>query len=184
MAELSSHGERLENEPSKLVSLTGLSGKVAIYGGTFDPIHNGDLAVAQAAQEMHQFDAIIFVPTEHNPSKLHQPKASDEQRIAMLEVALKDVPYAYLATEQLTGKASNYTQELLQYISDRAGADLDLHFIMGADNLEDIPGWRNAESILSVAKCTPVNRPGYDVDTLIEKLRGKYADSDIDALSS
>lgn len=169
-------GKELSNStaqhPQLLESLQGLSGKVAILGGTFDPLHNGHLLIAEKMRSELGLDKVILLPTKQNPLKLNHPAADDQDRIDMLLAAVEDHPELLVCSAELNGEVPSFTIDMLREVSHIAADDLDLHFIIGADNLLDLQGWKEAQQIPLYAKLCVAARPGMELDPLFDGITG------------
>lgn len=136
--------------------------KIGVYGGTFDPIHEGHLAVARAAREAHGLDRVLVVPAGQPPHKGRELAGGDD-RLAMARLACKDDPSLEVADLEVRRCGKSYTVETLERLS-RAYPAAELFFIIGADSLPDLPGWKDLPRILDLARIITVNRPGYPLD--------------------
>ncbi len=152
--------------------------RVGVYGGTFDPIHNGHLRVAEAILKAFALDRLLFVPAFIPPHKRHQTIISPFHRLAMLALATADSPRMFVSTVELEAPSRPYTIETLGRLR-AEWQPVQLFFVMGADSFRDVTSWREHERILSdydliVAarpNCGP-NPDGYDDD---EKIAGHLA---------
>ena len=128
--------------------------RIGLFGGSFDPVHNGHLAVATACREAAELDDVWFVPTAVQPHKPSGPIASNQQRVAMLELA--GVRHSLVEIER--GGVS-YTVDTLRELGRLSPAD-QWFLLMGADTLHDLPNWREPSAILQMASPLVVGRPG------------------------
>lgn len=119
--------------------------RLGIFGGTFDPIHNIHLFVAESARLMEGLDRVLFVPTS-NVHYRSKPEAAPEHRCAMILGAIEDNPYFALDDTDLRPDASGYTADLLPKIKAKYG-DAPLTFITGADSLAS-NAWVRFEEVL------------------------------------
>ena len=150
------------NHQPLLVSLKGLSGRVGILGGTFDPVHVGHLASAQLAARAGRQDSIIFVPTAKNPLKDKSPQAGNLARLELLIAALADEPGMFVSPVQLLGEVGNYTIDLARHIK-RKSPLAELTLIIGSDCLADLLKWKVIHELLEIAQFAVIERPGYPV---------------------
>ncbi len=135
--------------------------RLGLYGGTFDPIHNGHFKVAEAVLKSFAMDRMLFVPAYTPPHKRGQQISSPYHRQAMLALATADAPQMFISTIELESPSRPYTIETLQRLqSDHTGSQL--FFVMGADSFKDITMWREYERILSEYDVIVATRPGYD----------------------
>lgn len=129
---------------------------VGVFGGSFDPVHNGHLAIAQAALETVPLDRVIFVPARRSPLKDAEPTASEAERSAMLELATRDEPRFSVSRVELDRPAPSYTVDTLEVLAGQGR----LFLILGADAARDLPRWRDPERIRRLATIVVARRPG------------------------
>lgn len=142
---------------------------VAIFGGTFDPVHRGHLAVARAAQGACKLARIYFVPADIPPHKQRQPITEFEHRYAMLTLALRDektfVPSLMESSRQepvIGGDARpNYTIDTVRRFRKTIKKGDRLFFIVGIDMFQDIDTWYKPKELLREVEFIVVSRPGY-----------------------
>ena len=127
---------------------------IAILGGTFDPVHNAHLAMAQAALQHLPVEKVVFMPTG-NPRYRDAPRASAAHRVAMLKLALDDHPRFTLDERELSPDATGYTVDTLKQVR----AD-KIYFLMGADQYEKLDSWRDPEEVRKLAEVVVFARPG------------------------
>jgi len=130
--------------------------KIGVFGGTFDPVHVGHLAIAQAALDTAGLDQIVFVPARRSPLKEQSPVASEADRLAMLVLATKDEPRFSVSRVELDREGPSYTVDTLEALRP-AG---ELYLILGSDALADLGKWRSPERIKALAKILVARRPG------------------------
>lgn len=136
-------------------------GRVGVLGGSFNPVHRGHLHVARLAREAETLDTVLFVPADHPPHKGASTLVAVSHRVAMLQTALEDEPDFALCDIELQRGGPRYTVETLAALA-RSYPGRGLTFIMGADSLADLPGWRDPERILTEHAVIAVDRPGFD----------------------
>ena len=125
--------------------------KVGIMGGTFNPVHNGHLLLAEQAREYCNLDEILFMPSGNSYMKEHDEIPDGETRISMTALAIEDNPYFALSTMEVERKGPTYTCETLAELK-KLHSEIQYYFIIGADNLFSIETWWKPEEIL--ACCT------------------------------
>ena len=130
--------------------------RIGVFGGTFDPVHVGHLAIAQAALETAGLDRVVFVPAKRSPLKEAAPAASEADRLAMLQVATKDEPRFVVSRVELEREGPSYTVDTLEALRTEG----ELFLILGSDALADLGRWRSPERIRSLAKILVARRPG------------------------
>jgi len=133
--------------------------RLGVFGGTFDPVHVGHLAIARSALEAVPLDRILFVLARRSPLKDRGPFASEADRLAMLETAIADEPRFSLSRAELEREGPSYTVETLERL---AGED-ELFLILGSDALADFPRWKDPERIARLATLLVADRPGAPV---------------------
>ncbi|NME94649.1 nicotinate-nucleotide adenylyltransferase [Clostridium cochlearium] len=143
----------------------------AIFGGTFDPIHNGHLHIAYKALDRLKLDKIIFVPSGNPPHK-HKECITDKNiRYDMVKYAIEQEKKFEISDYEIKKKGKSYTYETIEYFN-KYCPNTELYFIAGADCLMDIHNWKNVRSIMEKAKLVVFNRPGYSVKSILfEKSR-------------
>ena len=127
-------------------------------GGTFDPIHNGHLVAASEVAASLNLDEVLFVPTGHPWQKSEVTKTSD--RHLMAEIATAANPRFKVSTVDIDREGPTYTVDTLRDLSAQY-PDADLFFITGADAVTSIAGWKDSETLWSLAQFVAVTRPGH-----------------------
>jgi nicotinate-nucleotide adenylyltransferase len=145
--------------------------RIALFGGSFDPIHNGHLAVARAADRRFNFDEIHFIPASRPPHKLKQHLAPFPHRYAMVALACTEhphfVPSLAEAGEDFAGNQLHYSVDTVRYFRQAYHGSGDrIYFIIGADAFLDIPMWKEYESLLGLCDFIIANRPGIRAEAL------------------
>lgn len=128
--------------------------RIGILGGTFNPIHNGHLSIADKAREQFALEKVLFMPSGVPYMKEQQEILSFDIRCEMTALAIADDPYFELCTLEASDAAqgkNTYTFKTLQKLR-RADPDADYYFILGADNLYGIEHWKNPSLIFE--NCT------------------------------
>jgi nicotinate-nucleotide adenylyltransferase len=165
---------------------------IGLFGGTFDPIHNGHIALARAARECFELGRIYFVPAHTPPHRSHAPLASYDQRYAMVALATEGeksfIPSLLEAPDvvgaQISGKGkqvvfSNYSIDTVHRLKQTLKKADRLFFLIGIDAFKDIAKWHQAEALLRECEFIVASRPGYSLadvaNSLPEKVRPKAA---------
>ena len=130
--------------------------RIGIFGGTFDPVHVGHLAIAQAALDSAGLDRVVFVPARRSPLKTSGPIASEEDRFAMLQAAVKDEPRFSVSRVELDRPGPSFTVDTLEALAKEG----ELALILGSDALADLEKWRSPERIRALASILVARRPG------------------------
>jgi nicotinate-nucleotide adenylyltransferase len=161
---------------------------IGLFGGTFDPIHNGHLALARAALERCDLGRIYFVPANTPPHKL-QPTASYFDRYAMVALATQEekaftpsrleAPTAAAPAKKDQSPAPNYSIETIRLLKKTFKKADRLFFLIGIDAFNDIAKWRESEALFRECEFIVASRPGYSLadvaNALPESLRPKKA---------
>ena len=146
--------------------------KIAIFGGTFDPIHNGHLAVVKAAYRELHVDEVILMPTKLRYYKKENPGSRLYDRVAMLALAVDPYPYMRISDMELRSRSDrNYTYCTLTRLA-KAHPDAELIFILGGDSLAYLGNWREAEKLFLLATFAAAVRDDVDTDRAKELIRG------------
>lgn len=138
--------------------------RVALYGGTFDPVHLGHLSVAEKLLELFALDEVLFIPAFVAPHKRSREVTSAWHRYAMLAIATEHDERLRISTVELDAPEKPYTVETLARLQDEMGASARLFFIMGADSWTEIQTWREWRRLLEMSDHIVVTRPGYELD--------------------
>jgi nicotinate-nucleotide adenylyltransferase len=143
---------------------------VALFGGSFDPIHSGHMSVARAAMRKFALDRIYFIPSGVPPHKQRRKLAAFPHRMAMVALACADheefVPSLAEAGEDLGGHQISYSVDTVRHFRHHLHAHEHLYFIMGADQFLGIATWKEYETLLGSCDFIVANRPGFDISML------------------
>jgi nicotinate-nucleotide adenylyltransferase len=147
-----------------------MSQRVLVFGGTFDPIHLGHVAIAQELAEAVKADEILIVPTAGNPLK-GGPVASPPDRLAMIQAATAELPGVAVSRVELDQSPPCYTFDTICRLrQDRPEAQFVI--AMGADSLRDLPRWYEAEALLEMSEFAIACRPPWTLADLQREARG------------
>ena len=133
-------------------------GSVGIFGGTFDPIHHGHLAIAEEAREALGLERVWFVPASLPPHKPGRPVTPAADRLAMLRAAVAGNPVFDVSEVELLRGGPSYTVDTLAEL--RAAGVVDPWFILSAEALAGFPAWREPDRILELCRLAVVPRAG------------------------
>jgi nicotinate-nucleotide adenylyltransferase len=137
--------------------------RIALYGGTFDPVHIGHVAVAQALSKLFALDEVLFIPAARAPHKRISPVTPALHRYAMLALATQNESHLRVSTVELDAPERPYTFETLARMREILGSEAQLFFVMGADSWMEITTWREWERVLALSNHIVVVRPGYEL---------------------
>jgi len=135
--------------------------KLALFGGTFDPIHNAHLTVAREAADQFQLDQVWFIPAAHPPHKSDQTGASYEDRLRMTELACQADP-RFLPSRLEAGARKSYSIDTVEKVR---GMGEQPYFIIGADAFAEITTWHRWQELLKLTEFIVVTRPGHQYAT-------------------
>ena len=137
--------------------------RIGVLGGTFDPVHNGHLHIADTLRTALNLDRVLWVPAGRPPHKSDQIVSSDRDRLAMLDLALAGSATDEISTIDIDRSGPSYTADTLEILAGRFPS-ARLFFLMGEDSLRDLPTWHDPERILRVAELAVAGRPGVETD--------------------
>ena len=140
--------------------------KVGILGGTFDPVHNGHLILADAARTQLALDIVLFVPAGEPWRKAHRTITPGEFRLAMLMLAITDHAQFGISDIELRHPGPTYTADTLEALAAER-LDDEFYFIVGADALADLPSWHDPARIVQHAVLAVADRNGHQLETAI-----------------
>lgn len=140
--------------------------KTGIMGGTFNPIHNGHLILAQKAQEQIGLDKVLFIPSGN--SYMKKNVLEPQKRVDMVALAIQNHPSFELSLIEIQKPGNTYTCETLEVLT-ATDPDTRYYFIMGADSLFQIEEWRHPERIYEMAALVCAVRDDYNFDAIKEK---------------
>ncbi|MHC4624538.1 MAG: nicotinate (nicotinamide) nucleotide adenylyltransferase [Planctomycetota bacterium] len=115
--------------------------KIALFGGTFDPIHLGHTSVAAAALEHIHGDKLVFIPAKCSPLKQTLPEAGDDDRLSMIALAVEGNSRFEFSDYELKKAGPSYTLETVRYFKAEYGADASIYWLIGADTVDDLLHW-------------------------------------------
>jgi len=141
---------------------------IGIFGGTFNPVHFGHLAIAEEIRTKFNLDKIIFVPTHLPPHKQPEDLAEAGMRTIMLFLATVSNPGFEVSTYEVDRGGKSYTIDTVRHFREMFTEKIQLHFIIGADMLREISTWKNIEELLKLCKFIAVPRPGYDIQKIFD----------------
>ncbi|HEU4869344.1 MAG TPA: nicotinate-nucleotide adenylyltransferase [Pyrinomonadaceae bacterium] len=136
--------------------------RIALYGGTFDPVHTGHLEIARRVTELFEIEQLLFIPAQMAPHKIGRPVTEPIHRYAMLALATQNDPKLSISTFELDAPDRRYTVDTIEYFQGLFGESCELFFIMGADSWSEITTWREWERLLTMTNHIVVTRPGYE----------------------
>ena len=133
--------------------------RLGLLGATFDPIHYAHLRLAEEALEQLQLDRVLFLPAPNPWRKAGKQVVAVEHRLAMVMLAIAGNPRFACSRLELDQPGPTYTANTLSALRVELGEDVQLHFILGADALADLPHWHDPGRIVALARLAVARRP-------------------------
>ncbi len=149
--------------------------KIAIMGGTFDPIHYGHLVTGEAVCHAFSLDKVLFMPTGKPAHK--EEFSKNFHRYHMTELAIQDNENFKLSTIELDRAGTTYTIDTILELKGMCCEGAEIYFIMGADSLHQLFSWKEAKRLIEICSFIVVTRPQYDrkqLDLEINRLKNEY----------
>lgn len=134
--------------------------KIALFGGTFDPIHLGHTTVAADALELIGAEKIIFVPAKRSPLKGFLPKANDNHRLKMISLAITGERKFQVSDFEIKRPAPSYTLETVRKFQADYGSQTSIHWLIGADTVDDLRFWYEITELIDACNLTTMYRAG------------------------
>jgi len=136
--------------------------RIALYGGTFDPVHAGHIEIARRVSQLFEIEKVVFIPAQMAPHKIGRPVTEPIHRYAMLALATQSDPQLSISSFELDNPDRRYTVDTVAHFQRVLGDETELFFIMGADSWSEITTWREWERLLTMTNHIVVTRPGYE----------------------
>ncbi len=151
--------------------------RVAFYGGSFDPLHNGHQTIAQKLTELFKLDEFVFVPAFHAPHKKDKKPTSALHRFAMLCLATENETKIKVSTIELDAPEKPFTFETQMKLKSEL-PDAEIFFVIGADSWAEIDTWREWQKVLTLTNVIVVTRPDYEIkfSHVTEEIRARIVD--------
>ncbi len=137
-----------------------------VLGGTFDPIHNGHIIIAEEVRTRLNLAEVLFVPTALTPLKEDSPTSAVEHRVRMVLLAITEYPHFKLSDIEVNRAGPSYTVDTIAELRDRYDAGDELFFILGWDSLAQLPRWKEPARLVKMCHLVAVPRPGYSLPDL------------------
>ncbi len=135
--------------------------KIGLLGGTFDPVHNGHLIIAEEVKAHLNLDEIIFVPAGQPWLKTDRPISPAEHRLEMLRLALAGKPEYKISRAEIERAGPSYSVDTVAELRQKLGESAEIYFILGWDSLATLPRWHDAPRLMRLCMLVAVPRPGY-----------------------
>lgn len=134
--------------------------RLGLFGGSFNPIHNGHLAIARKAHEVLGLDRTLFIPTGDPPHKQDGALAPAHHRYEMVRLAIAETPGFELSDIEIVRQGKSYSIDTVRALQRQYGSGTTLHFLIGLDAFLDLPSWREPEALLAACSFVVISRPG------------------------
>lgn len=135
--------------------------RIALYGGSFDPIHLGHTQVAEAAARQIQAEKVIFIPAKCSPLKSLSPHAGDEDRLKMAMLATAEKSAFAVSDCELKRPAPSFTIDTVRLFKRQYGEEAAIHWLLGADSINDLVHWYKIKELIDECDLTAMQRAGY-----------------------
>lgn len=155
--------------------------KIILFGGSFDPVHSGHVTVARSVFKQLSAEAMIFIPARQSPHKTDQP-VEGRHRLEMLRLAIVEDAAFSVSDCELNRSAPSYTLQTVEYFHDKLGDDAQLHWLIGADQLDDFGKWYRVTDLLNACRVSVMYRAGYPKPTF-DRFLGVFSKDQIRLLS-
>lgn len=136
--------------------------RLAVFGGTFDPIHTAHTRVAREVADRFRLDKVLFVPAAHPPHKLNGQTTPFEHRYRMVELACAEDP-RFEPSRLEEGQEKSYTVHTLEKLKAALAPGDEMYFLIGADAFAEIESWHRSRDVLRMVDFIVVSRPGYEL---------------------
>ena len=160
----------------------GIRQRVALFGGSFDPVHRGHLFIAERAVEACALDRVIFLPCWKSPHKTGQAISSPGDRVSMLEVASEGYEWAEVSEWELSREEASYSWKTAEHFKEELGRETELFWIVGTDQWEVIETWARARYLAELVTFIVFPRGG--VAETKDGFRMELVDASFDASST
>ena len=145
--------------------------RIALYGGSFNPIHNGHLIIARALAEALEIDRVVLLPSRTPPHKLGKQLTPAQHRQTMVKLAIEDEPLFEFSDHDLNCDGPSYTVKTIAHFHSRYPENTEILWIVGGDSLLELHTWYQVEKLVASCRIVTAARPGSKITDLPELLR-------------
>jgi nicotinate-nucleotide adenylyltransferase len=143
--------------------------KVGIMGGTFNPIHYGHLFLAENAYEQLNLDQVLFMLSKNPPHKAKPEMITDQQRVDMVSLAIRENPHFTLSTLELERDGMTYTADTLTILM-KENSDTEYYFIVGADSLFMMQQWKDPQTVFDQCVVVAASRDNVEMQRMQQQV--------------
>jgi nicotinate-nucleotide adenylyltransferase len=140
--------------------------KLGLLGGSFNPVHDGHLAIARHTHEAIELDQILFIPTGHPPHKPNGGLAPAQYRYEMVRLAIAPDPAFAISDVEIRRPGKSYSIDTIRQLQQEYGPHTQLFFLIGLDAFLDFPSWRDPRTLLELCSFVVLSRPGLSFRSL------------------
>ncbi len=157
--------------------------RIGVFGGTFDPVHQAHLVIAEQCREQGRLDRVLFVPAARPPHKSERILTPFERRVEMLQLAIAGYPVFQVSDMEKDRPGPSYTVDTLRELRNRQPGD-ELFLLLGSDSLADLPQWYQPTQIAELATLVVVRRPDCETSEVPAAFQVQWIESPLLAISS
>jgi nicotinate-nucleotide adenylyltransferase len=147
--------------------------KIAIMGGTFNPIHNAHLLSAEQVRDGVGYDKILFIPSARPPHKEPRDIIDPEHRYRMVRLAIEDNPDFEVSRIELDRIGASYAIQTIKELRASYGEGCELSWIIGADSLIEFTIWKDFDELLGICHFIATTRPNYCIDKALPNIHNR-----------
>jgi nicotinate-nucleotide adenylyltransferase len=155
-----------ESQPSAPSTQHSVPHRLGLLGGSFNPVHNGHLAIARQTREALGLDQVLFIPTSQPPHKPNNSLAPAQDRYEMVHIAIASNPTFAISDVEIRRPGKSYTIDTIRLLQQEYGAQTQLFFLIGLDAFLDFPSWRDTQTLLKLCTFVVLSRPGLSFRSL------------------
>lgn len=170
---------RIFRQNSVVTDFSKLHGKIAIFGGSFDPIHSTHLEIARKVSRFLELDAVVLIPAKQNPLK-SSPPAPDQIRLDMIQVAIQWDKDIFVSPMEFGRTEVSYSINTVSEIKSQLNGDSTLFMIIGADCLKNLHRWHKVHELIASVQLIIVKRVGEKgISELYDDLRTNFSADEV-----
>ncbi|HIJ78222.1 MAG: nicotinate-nucleotide adenylyltransferase [Desulfobulbaceae bacterium] len=152
-----------------------LGHRIGILGGTFDPVHNGHLALAEAVKKSFELNSVLFVPSAQPPHKLTYRISSFADRLAMLDLALRERSGFFISDLEAKRLGPSFSIDTLRSLRELLGESVELFFVIGMDAFAEIASWKEYTELVDYTHFVVAARPDQCRTKVAEIIKSSFA---------